>query len=461
MAESFGPDECEAKSIWEQHVLERQRMTRARKDGLTLLLLGCVVFVLLGSTLESLSTVSMTDLRTYYYSARCMLQKSDPYSSAEVMRVYHAEEKERPVDSLKNQLVITRYIYLPPAFAFTAPIALLPFEICKVLWMFLNASCLILAAYLTWDLAAAYSPILSGALIGFLMANSELVLVTGNVVGVAIGLCLVGVWCVVKQRHELIGVACFAVSLILKPHDSGLVWLFFLLAGGAYRKRALQTLGVTALISLATLLWVNSIAPHWTHELRSNMAELSVHGGVTDPGPSSSGAHALAMQINLQTAVSMFRDQPSFYNPICYLICGVVLLFWCVKVVRSKPSEKVTWIAFASVVSLTMLPVYHRQADAKLLLLTIPACAMLWAAKGRMANLALAVVAGGVIFTAEIPWAIVLETLKHLRLPNSEFSRILVIALQVLPIPAMLLVESIFFLCLSWKNQIRAATSKL
>ena len=40
---------------------------------------------------------------------------------------------------------------------------------------------------------------------------------------------------------------CLAISLMLKPHDAGLVWLYFLLAGGIYRKRALQALVADAI----------------------------------------------------------------------------------------------------------------------------------------------------------------------------------------------------------------------
>src|SRR5208282_5634476 len=144
-----------------------------------------LVFVVLGSALESVSSVSMTDFRAYYYSARCLVQKYDPYDEREVARVYRAQETERPEDSAKNQLVITRCIYLPSVFIFTTPIAMLPFGPSHLLWMIANAGMLVFASLLVWDLGAQYAPVLSGALIGFLLANSELVIVTGNVVGIA------------------------------------------------------------------------------------------------------------------------------------------------------------------------------------------------------------------------------------------------------------------------------------
>jgi len=56
---------------------------------------------------------------------------------------------------------------------------------------------------------------------------------------------------------------CLVVSLALKPHDAALIWLFFLLAGGTYRKRALQTLALFLVFAVPTVLWVTWLSPHW------------------------------------------------------------------------------------------------------------------------------------------------------------------------------------------------------
>ena len=140
---------------------------------------------------------------------------------------------------------------------------MLPWESARMLWMFLSLGSLIFAAFLMWNLGANYTPEISGLLIGFMLANSELVLVVGNMAGIAIGLCVVAVWCFLRGRFVPAGILCLAISLAVKPHDAGFVWLYFLLAGGIYRRRALQTLLVTAVLGLATILWVTPIAPHW------------------------------------------------------------------------------------------------------------------------------------------------------------------------------------------------------
>ena len=53
-------------------------MTKARLDGLYLMLLGSVVFILLGAVLERTATSPLVDFRVVYYPARCLLQHCDP-----------------------------------------------------------------------------------------------------------------------------------------------------------------------------------------------------------------------------------------------------------------------------------------------------------------------------------------------------------------------------------------------
>jgi hypothetical protein len=56
-----------------------------------------------------------------------------------------------------------------------------------------------------------------------------------------------------------------------------------------------------------------------------------------------------------------------------------------------------------------MLPIYHRQSDAKLLLLTIPACAVLLAEGGRIGRIAVTLTAAGFILTGDL-WFLVVSS---------------------------------------------------
>ena len=421
-------------------------MTKARLDGLYLLLLGSVIFVLLGVIVESSAVVTTVDYKVVYYSARCLIQHIDPYQENEVLSIYQAESADRPLESEKVRQIVSRYMYLPTAFAVTVPFALLPWGPAHILWLTLTIGSVIVASFLIWNVGADFAPIVSGVLIGFFLANSEVLVVLCNPAGIAVSLCVVAVWCFIRERFVPAGILCLAVSLVVKPQDAGLVWLYFLLAGGVYRRRALQTLVATLALGLPGILWVWSVAPNWLQEWRSNILAFSVHGGINDPGPASSGGHGLGMLVNLQAVLSVFRDDPHFYNPVSYLICVPLLLLWLIVTLRSRPSPAKAWIGLAAIAALSMLPVYHHLYDSKILLLTVPACAMLWAEGGLIGRLALLVTAAGFVLNGDVTWAIVLGLIGRLHMPPSGLSEQLLIAVQVFPAPLILLVIGVFYL---------------
>ena len=164
-----------------------------------------------------------------------------------------------------------RFIYVPTVFCLTLPIAALPWGAAHILWIALIVAGLIFASFLIWDIGAEYAPLACGALIGCLLLNSELLVVAANSAGIAISLCAVAVWCFFRGRYEAVGVVCLAIALAVKPHDTGLVWLYFLLAGGVYRRRALQSLGTTIAVSLPGIVWLWHVAPHCRGRWRSSI----------------------------------------------------------------------------------------------------------------------------------------------------------------------------------------------
>ncbi len=420
-------------------------MVRARRDGLYMLLLGSAVLLMLGTALESASPAAMVDFRMMYYSARTLIQHSDPYNESDVLRISQAEGGNRPWDTASPRHVM-QYIYLPTSFSLTVPFGMLPWGPAHILWLILTVGSLVFASSLMWNLGAEYAPIAAGALVGFILANSELLVVTGNVAGVAIALCVVAVWCFVRDRFVLAGILCLAVSLAAKPHDTGLVWLYFLLAGGTYRKRALQTLLATVAFGLPAVLWVWHVAPLWVQEWHSNILALSSPGAMSDPGLASAGAHGLGMLVSLQEVMGAFWADPRIYNLASYLVCAPLLLVWAWATLRSPSSPRKVWLAMAAIAALSMLPVYHRQQDTKLLLLTVPACAMLWAEGGLIRWLALLVNGAGFVLTGDMPWAMFLGLISHMRPPTTVYGTEMLIAVQVFPVPLILLVMGVFYL---------------
>ena len=152
------------------------------------------------------------------------------------------------------------------------------------------------------------------------------------------------------------------------------------------------------------------------------------------------------MLVNLQAIFSVFRDDPRFYNPASYLVCAPLLLIWGLVVLRSRPSRLRAWLALAAIAPLSMLPVYHHLYDAKLLLLTLPACAMLWAERGWLGKLALSVNCAGFVLTGDLPWTVILAVINRLGAPPEGLALRMLVAVQVFPAPLILLVMGIFYL---------------
>jgi hypothetical protein len=181
-------------------------------------------------------------------------------------------------------------------------------------------------------------------------------------------------------------------------------------------------------------------------EWQANLAAIAAPGGINEPGPASLTGRSAFMVIDLQAAISIFRDDPRFYNPVSYIICGALLLAWAVRTLRASFSPARAWIALAAIVPLSMLITYHRPWDAKLLMLTVPACAMLWAGGGRIARIALLVNSLGLLLTADVTLALLNIHWKQLHLDTAGIFGQLLTLVMIRPASLILLAMSIFYL---------------
>jgi hypothetical protein len=424
------------------HITRTQRI-----DFFRLLVCGGISIVL-GSTVARLAPNGMGDFKSVYYAARCLIEHRDPYLAGEPLRVYLAEGGDRLKATESLREVFSLHLYSPATFIVTTPFALLPYRVACLLWIALSAACFLIAAFLTWKLAGGDGADVSLFLICFVLANSEMLFVFGNSAGIAVSCCIVAAWCFLEGRFAAAGIVCMALSLAIKPHDAGLVWLYFLLAGGVLRKRALQTLTVAAALALPVILWVSRVAPHWPTELSANLSIESAHGYLSDPGPGSLTGHTIGMIIDLQSILSLFRDDARFYNFFTYLLCGTLLLLWALRTLRGPRTAQSARLALAAVVPLSMLITYHRTIDAKLLLLAVPACAMLWAEGSAKRWIALVLTSAAILLTSDIPLAILLHLTAKLNFPANTLSGEILTALVLRPIPLVLLMMGLFYLWL-------------
>jgi hypothetical protein len=420
-------------------------MTKARRIALAWILLASGISIWWGSSVGQ-NANGWVDFRAVYYGTRCLLQHHNPYKVSELDSVYRAEGGEPPSESAPAHQAVVLYVNVPTTFIVVTPLALLPWGPAHLLWIALTAGVFILAAFLMWDLGSSYAPGLSLFLLCILLVNCESIFCAGNTAGIVVGLGVVAAWCFLRERFVAAGILCLALSIAIKPHDAGLVWLYFLLAGGVYRKRALQTLFITVVLGLSAFLWVSHVAPQWTQDWQSNLTAISGPGGINQPGPDSLTGRSGSVVVDLQAAISVFRDDPRIYNPASYLFCGALLFAWAVRTLWSRFSQARAWIALAAVVPLTMLVTYHRPWDAKLLMLTVPACALLWAKGGPIARVALLVSSLGLLFTGDIPLAMLSILSNQLHVGTTGIFDKMITLVMNRPASLVLLAMSIFYL---------------
>lgn len=427
-------------------------MTRARSDGVFFLVLGIIVFALFGAFLKYRAADSMVDFKMLYYGSRTLLEHGDPYNQQTFSKIVHTEFGQS--GSVERDASMSVSINLPTTYFLGAPLAMLPFWLASAIWTLLTAASLIGAACLAWRIGASHAPILSGVLAGFALLNGAVVAGNGNSAGVIVGLCVIAAYCFVTERAAWLGILCFAVSLIVKPQDAGLLWLFFLLAGGVARKRALQAIVAAVLLALPASFWVSRSAPHWIPELHSNLVGISAPGGNCDPGPTGLTSKSGTMEVitDLQAAISVIRDSPSFYNPLTLLICGAMFVALLLVTPRTAYSSTLAWTALAAIAPLTLLVTYHRAYDARLLLLAVPSCATLWAKGGFKGRAAAAVTAAALFFTGEVPLAFLNPFLHRMHVgTGSPIGKLETLFLMRLA-PLSLLAMSLLFLWVCWRE---------
>ena len=148
-------------------------------------------------------------------------------------------------------------------------------------------------------------------------------------------------------------------------------------------------------------------------QLAANLQMGSEPGGMNYPG----AVHAVCMLTNLQTITSFFWQSAHTYNLAAILICAPFVLVWAVLVGRSTPSRETVWLGLAAAAAFSMLPTYHRQYDAKLILLAVPAFAILWARRGIAGWVSLFLTAAAWFLNGDLPWVFVLTVVEKFPSP--------------------------------------------
>ncbi len=434
-------------------------MQRSQIAGFLILVISAVVFALTGPLPGHPHVWDHLDFKALYYGTNCLIANQNAYDPATLDRFFISAGAAHPNDPPYIREVVDYLVYFPFALLFVAPFALLPWSTAYILWTFLIFAAYCFACFLIWTATAPHSRVLSALLIGILLTSGQTILVGGNAVGIVVGLSGIAAWCFIRHRYEWAGVLALAFALVLKPHDAGFIWLFFLLAGKTYRRRALQTFAVTAVFALFAAGWAFRVIPDWPKDQHNNLVALAGLGG--NPSPNSSVERTGNMLVNLQTIVAVFHNSPPFYNLVTYMLCGIPLLLWALHIYRTSPTGNAAWFALAAVVPLEMLITYHKPYDLKLLLLLLPACFLLWAENSTRGQAAFLLTAGALFFTADLPFAVYNALTRPVPMDLHSLAAQLKIVFLLRPIPLILIALAAFYLTIFLRQRFPAAAGGL
>ena len=365
-------------------VLQRVRIGRA------VVALGAIIFLSVPVLSFHRILLKAVDFKTVYGSAKCLLDGRDPYQSKNLRYEFARSGGDVSADADLTAFKPYQALYPPSSLFWVLPFTLLPYTPALAAWLAAGGLLFVIAAFLMADIADDFDSVTSVLLVGLFLATSVMLMLTAQPSAIAISLCVIGVWSLLRQRFPFGGAVCFALSLALKPQIGGLVLVYFLFARGPNQRKALLVLILAALFCVPGVVVAahDPGAAHWAQKISTNLAGSSMRGSVNDPGPNSYSGMLIA---DLQPVIAVFADVPRIYQTVSWAIGGSLLLAWLYIVVRARPSIRKDLLGVAAIACLSLVPFYHRNYDVRLLLLTFPAAAMLVAEGGAAGATAIAI----------------------------------------------------------------------
>lgn len=166
------------------------------------------------------------------------------------------------------------------------------------------------------------------------------------------------------------------LSLAVKPQMGALIVLYLVVRKIHWRYAVLSMAGAFVLLLVAGLmLTMRPSSADWTSVLHANLSATEEPGGVNDPRPNHKSSLDLA---NLQVVTSAFSTNAREFNAVAYAVCLVFLTALVTAVLRTKTSPDVHLLSIGALSVLTLMPIYHRFYDARILLISVPAVVIVY-----------------------------------------------------------------------------------
>jgi len=308
------------------------------------------------------------DFVPVYTGAGCLLHGCNPYDTSQLEQDFF-RRGGRVVDLPSWEIDVP--VYPPSTFLVLTPLALLRYPLARLFWFLLNGCLFITSAVLVLSLCPRSHRWLATILGSLILATSGILLVLGQPAALAISLVIISCYLFLRSRYLPVAALLLMFSLAVKPQIGGLIALYFLAQKIYWRYASVALAGaLMLLLSAGLFLGLRPHSANWTSTLRANLAATLGPGGSADPRPANQVAVG---DINLQTLTSIFFAEARTFNLVAYAVFLGLVAVWILVVARSSTSSEIHFLALAALSILSLLPIYHRFYDTRLLLLTLPA----------------------------------------------------------------------------------------
>jgi hypothetical protein len=343
-----------------------EKSMNLRKPDLHLLVFGLAAIVFLAFGAARVFRTSF-DFVPVYSGARCLLHGCNPYDTKQLEEQFFAGGGQR---TELPSWEIDMPVYPPSTFLTLSPLATLPFPAARLVWFLMNGSLFVTSAGLILSLCAGSQRWLATALVSAILATSGILLVLGQPAAFSISLVMIGCYLFFRNRLLPLGALAFMLSLAVKPQIGGLIPLYFLVRRIHWRYAAVAMVGaLVLLLSGGSILRQHPGSRNWASTLQANLASTLSPGGSADPRPANIEAVG---DINLQTLTSIFLPGRTVFNATAYAIFLILAAALALVVLRVKATPESHFLALAAVSILSLMPIYHRFYDTRLLLLSTP-----------------------------------------------------------------------------------------
>jgi hypothetical protein len=318
------------------------------------------------------------DYAPVYAGTRCVVHGTDPYKTVD------AQAQLDIAGADKHPFAGTYWarhslVYPPLTYYVMAPMALLDYPLsCKV-WFALLGAALIAGAAAAIRLSPlpARTFVLCG--VSAILWGSGVLVRLGQISALVIGLVAISSMLFLARRH-LLGASClFFLAAALKPQLVIPLLLYFCLPKKT-RKFALSTLVVfAAAFGLSGLLLASRPqTAHWPADLAEQLhSSATVSAAPVDKLETG--------VVNLQALTALFSANPKIYEALSTVVIAALVVVLAVGLRRLGANPIRDWLAVAAVSILTLVLVYHRSYDMRMVMLTLPALALLWRAAPKIA----------------------------------------------------------------------------